>query len=244
MLKDFWDFEGEFFAYYEIARRIEIYAHSKPMDITNILLLYKDFLTPRIDINSKNFDTYFLAELKETFLERRGKICRFITLIKNKFFENKYIDFLATPKENMQIGHFIKEIEKKNPLRNQFYIKQVKTDNPKEKAKKPFLKESSKLTLRKIALINFYINKPITEDNKDEIAKQYDWKSGHKLYQHYSFYSSRANRLALPDPFTKKKYNNIIELFEKVIEHLPDNYKQKAIDEKKTIESKYNSENY
>src|SRR5690606_33823830 len=50
-------------------------------------------------------------------------------------------------------------------------------------------KVSEKLTIKQIALIYIYKNKRITENNANEIVKEYGHKSGRKLYQMYLRYA-------------------------------------------------------
>jgi hypothetical protein len=90
---------------------------------------------------------------------------------------------------------------------------------------------SATKSLREIALFYTYTKKQITRDNGDEIASEYGHKSGGKLYQYYLYYSSVSNRKGRTNPFTKTTMRNKIELFEKVVEHLSDPYKQRAVDE-------------
>lgn len=77
------------------------------------------------------------------------------------------------------------------------------------------------LSISQIALLFVYKGDSITKINMDLIANDYGHRSGHKLYQKFSEYSSPANRKAKPDPLSKKKLQNKINLFESVIELLP-----------------------
>jgi hypothetical protein len=93
-------------------------------------------------------------------------------------------------------------------------------------------KIEKKLTLRQIALKYVYEDLSITENNNNESAKKHYYNSGKKLMQHFTFFYDRNNRKAKPHPsYTIKTLNNKIELFESVIELLPDFKKNKAIDE-------------
>lgn len=106
-----------------------------------------------------------------------------------------------------------------------------------EKLDKRFLtgepKAKPEFTMKEIALRYVYEEKAITKENSNEIAKSFGQNSGHSLYQKFNFYSDNTNRKAKPE--TKKTMETKIELFEKVIEVLPDKYKQKAIDELKIL---------
>ncbi|MCK9613288.1 MAG: hypothetical protein M0R16_10385 [Bacteroidales bacterium] len=94
-----------------------------------------------------------------------------------------------------------------------------------------------KLTLRQIALLCFYKGRRVTRENGNEIAKEYGLNSGEKLFQHYSFYLSRQNRIA-KEP-THKKSLNKISLIESVIDLLPHDSpeKQRASEELNTLKA-------
>jgi hypothetical protein len=96
------------------------------------------------------------------------------------------------------------------------------------------------LTIDQIALNLYYEGETVTIENADEIIKKYGLTSGKKLYQQASFYSKRANRLAIRE--TKKKQENKIKLFEFVIDLLPPDKKQQAKDELRILENQYNAE--
>jgi hypothetical protein len=103
-------------------------------------------------------------------------------------------------------------------------------------------KAKPEFTMKEIALRYVYEEKAITKENSNEIAKSFGHNSGHKLYLDFNFYSDKTNRKAKPE--TKKTMENKIELFEKVIEVLPDKYKQKAIDELKILTTAKENNNY
>lgn len=105
---------------------------------------------------------------------------------------------------------------------------------------RPVVNKGSKLTIDQIALNLYYEGETVTIENADEIIKKYGLTSGKKLYQQASFYSKRANRLAIRE--TKKKQENKIKLFEFVIDLLPPDKKQQAKDELKILENQYNAE--
>jgi hypothetical protein len=93
-----------------------------------------------------------------------------------------------------------------------------------------------KLSLQQIALKYAWEGKSITKQNKDEIASQFGYKSGDKLYENYCMWSKRANRIADPDG-TKKQIENKIERFESVIKLLTEKNKQSALDELKILQT-------
>lgn len=121
------------------------------------------------------------------------------------------------------IGDIVKFIDEK--------LKEAPRVENKEKA--------AKLTLPQIALIFCYESKSITRSNMNEYAKDYGHNSGEKLYQKFSKYSSRQNRIGLE---ASKKLNlNKLELFEKVIQNLQGEPKERATDEMKTFKAAFES---
>ena len=96
------------------------------------------------------------------------------------------------------------------------------------------LPTQGKLKVKQIALIHVYNGKTIIRENADSIASEYGYnskKSGEGLFQDYTLYASTANRKAIPDPFSKKKLRNKIELFESINQYLTDAGKIRAKDE-------------
>lgn len=89
----------------------------------------------------------------------------------------------------------------------------------------------NKLTIDQIALKYVYEGASITRNNCQSIIKQYELKSGEKLYQRFTHYSSRANRKGIPQNCTPKKLENKIKLIENVIKMLPNDCKNQALDE-------------
>lgn len=112
---------------------------------------------------------------------------------------------------------------------------------PKQQLLKNHSKEN--LTISQVALMYVYLGLQITRENGNEIAEKYGHKSGDKLFQKYSYYSSLANRKGEPKNCTELTFNNKIKLFESVIELLPKNKQDRAKDEvsilKKIFEAKY-----
>lgn len=95
------------------------------------------------------------------------------------------------------------------------------------------------LSLRQIALKHFYEGKVISKENAGLIVEQYGHTAGHKLYQHYTEYSKRINRIGLPAGCTKKKLQNKIELFESVIRLLDEKYHEAAQTDLKCLIDRY-----
>lgn len=98
------------------------------------------------------------------------------------------------------------------------------------------------LSIDQIALIYFYKNTQITRGNASQIIKQYNYTSGEKLFQRFTYYSSAANRKGAPIPCTPKKLKNKIELFKSVIPHLSKNEGERAKDELKILETMFGNE--
>lgn len=97
------------------------------------------------------------------------------------------------------------------------------------------IQEEKKLSINQIALKCFYEGKIITRENAKKQLENTGHKSGDKLYNEFSKWSNTTDRKA--DPESKVKLKNKIELFESVIELLPDDKRSKAIDDLKIINS-------
>lgn len=107
----------------------------------------------------------------------------------------------------------------------------------KESLKDISIKEN-KLSINQIALKLVYSNSTVNKENADSTIKEYGHNSGHKLYQAFNFYYKKANRIGHDvESETKKILDNKIKLLESVIELVQDDFKQKAIDECKTLRS-------
>jgi len=98
------------------------------------------------------------------------------------------------------------------------------------------INKSEKLSIPQIALIHYYNGVTVTRVNANEIIKRYGYTSGEKLFQVFSKYSSRSNRIE--DEGTDKKNLNKLKLLESIIPFLNDENQQKAIDEINTLKSK------
>ena len=111
---------------------------------------------------------------------------------------------------------------------------------------RPIIKQNDeddkKLDLPQIALIYVYEGETITRKNGDEIARRFKHNSGESLYQKFTYYRSRANRKGKTNPYTKKKMQNKIKLFESILEFLHKPNKQKALDEIKILKINYKND--
>jgi len=114
-------------------------------------------------------------------------------------------------------------------------------DAEKRQAEAP-VNGKDKLSLQQIALKHAWEGKPVTQQNKDKIALSLGFKSGNALYNHYCKFANRIDRIADPDA-TKKIMKNKINLFESVIEMLPEEFKTSPHNElkilKEIFEKKY-----
>lgn len=102
--------------------------------------------------------------------------------------------------------------------------------------------EQTKLSLSQIALKFVYESNVITRENGGKIAKRYGHSSGDKLYLHFNYYHVTANRKGKPDGCTKLKLKNKIKLLDSVIELLPKDKREKALDEVGILKNIYESE--
>ncbi len=91
-------------------------------------------------------------------------------------------------------------------------------------------------SMKEIALFFIFNGHQITRKNSKQIAFDFGYtskESGEKLYQHFSFYSSRANRRGNEE--TRRKLINKINLFQKVSEKLTLINKEKIEEEIKLL---------
>ncbi len=100
------------------------------------------------------------------------------------------------------------------------------------------------LSLRHIALIHVYERNTITKENKNYVAQEHGYKSGEKLLQHFSEYSTVTNRKALPKHCTTTTLKNKINLMEDVIQILSAEHKQRAIDEVNILKLGFKNQDY
>ena len=168
---------------------------------------------------------------------------------KEKIFTDAYFRHSAPYSivENGKIIHFPKDSEREY-LRIEAeclwlnYLKKIKQSGKidfVENNSRDEINKAKGLTIDQISLKLYYEGETVTSENADEIIKNHGLTSGKKLYQQASFYSKRANRLAIRE--TKKKMENKIKLFESVIDLLPLDKQQRAKDELKILENQYNA---
>lgn len=87
---------------------------------------------------------------------------------------------------------------------------------------------SHKLTIPELALKLFYENCFVNRNNAQSFLTNTKHTSGDALYNKYTFWTIKANRLAMPDPPTTKKIRNKIKLFENVANSLSQSNKEIA----------------
>lgn len=102
---------------------------------------------------------------------------------------------------------------------------------PKEIKLQP---KTKNLSINQIALKLVYEGASLPRDKAMKIINDYGHSSGEKLFQRFTFYSKGSNRRANPAG-TIKILENKINLFESVIELLPNGKKSKAFDEVKHL---------
>lgn len=101
--------------------------------------------------------------------------------------------------------------------------------------------EKPEFSLKELALMFQYEGQKVTRKNAHILAKQKGHNSGEKLFQHFTKYSSRQNRIGIEN--TPKKTQNKIILFEKIIPFLSVKVRQRATDEMNTLKDAYNNGN-
>jgi len=98
------------------------------------------------------------------------------------------------------------------------------------------------LKIDQIALKYAYEGLQITRKNGNEIAKQYGYSSGEKLFNNFSYFSSASNRKGTPTQCTAKKLDNKIKLIESIIELLPKDKQGRARKEVLILKEIYEKE--
>lgn len=188
---------------------------------------------PKQDINSMFLNEYSYLEFKiNTYYEATGKIPE--TELNQMIFEfRKYF-----PKSGRKKGVSYYDTLIKN------YLKSVKTSGSGNhpEASPGTSSRHKNLTLNQIGLICFYEGRSVTKANCNEIAREYGLKSGHKLYQHYNRHQSKADRHAIPDPYSKTIMRNRLNLFKSVLGELSEENKDKARQDIKILENYYKTD--
>ena len=153
-------------------------------------------------------------------------------LIKRERFNFKYSETWRTIESSLDIAFsHIYELHFKET--NKLY--------PSPKKEEPAVTKPN-LRIKEIALKHVHEENQITRKNSNQIAKTYGHNSGEKLFQEYTRYTSKTNRIAKPTPFTKKRLSNKILLFEKVVDVLPLDKQRRIKDEISILKSIYEAE--
>ena len=96
---------------------------------------------------------------------------------------------------------------------------------------------NKKLSLNQIALKHAWEGQNITKENCQKIAELNGHKSGDALYNHFCELAKKSNRIA--DAENKIKMRHKIELFESVLELIPECKKQSALEDIKSLKTIY-----
>jgi hypothetical protein len=174
------------------------------------------------DFSINNIDLFEMRRFSKTHIERGKKEYSFVHSpnykysIKNKVPSEEYI--YAHWKYWKWLFGFATEIKKVNTKR--------------KGAIKP------KLSVPVIALINIYSNIRITRENADEIARNYGYtskKSGEGLFQDYTKYLKKTDRIGLSESKIKSKTK--LRHIKEAIKHLKGKNKMMAQEESKKLEN-------
>ncbi len=187
------------------------------------------------ELHTKESLTQFLVELTKAIITNVNGLKLYEKGLLNDA-QNIQLDLVLRNRElELTALNSGKEIDSKG------YIKILKKwfDSEKKFIKEitPLLKEvesnkdktTPELSITQIALKLVFEGVAVNRNNCNEIVKEYGYSSGEKLFQRYSHYLSPANRKG--NETTLRKMQNKIDLFESVIELLPDANKQRALDE-------------
>lgn len=207
-----------------------------------------DWNQTRILINTRNYGTqdidsmfqngYHILELAlDGYIKATGKIPE--TELKQMIDEFRK-HFPKKPRRegvlyfDTLLKNYIKSV-KKSQLENDPKASPGTSSEPEQSTSSG----QKKLTLNQIGLICFYEGRSVTKDNCDEIAGEYGWKAGLKLYQHYNRYQSKTDRQARPDPYSKTIMRNRLKLFKSVLGELSEENKDKARQDIEILENHY-----
>ncbi|SOS49090.1 hypothetical protein TNO021_430098 [Tenacibaculum dicentrarchi] len=149
---------------------------------------------------------------------------------KKELTDNDRFDFIATilldylDKKPDTIKKLKEREEALNQLKDidnivyETYLAELKNEYSKKYLNKIQTKKEPqkiKLSIKQVALKYIYEGKHITRQNSNSIIKEYGHTSGDKLYNEYTRYSSKTNRIANEE--TEQKLKNKIKLIESVI---------------------------
>lgn len=188
-------------------------------------------------INEQGFDflEYINLDLLKLRLKNRIREDR-----KYENFDEKVVidDEIKIAHENLRTFSFDKNTQEQFIYSTNAYIEYLEKRKDVENRK-----QKNKISLKEIALLYFYERKSITRKNANNIAQKYGYRSGEKLFQNYTRFSSRQNRIA-PET-THKKSINKLSLIENVILLIKNNPNaiKVALDEYNTLKAGIEIEN-
>jgi hypothetical protein len=188
--------------------------------------------------NKKGDD--FIFDLEKSAEDQVSKWC--FTDKETELIQIARILDLSYYKENIaksNIDNLQAEIYFKYILYKEHLERLLKSKTINQKKLQQFDKNTQKpaLTMNQIALKYVYKGWQITRDSGNQIAKEHNHSSGEKLFQKFTHYSSTANRKGKPHPFTMRKLENKIKLFESVVLLLSKENQSKAKDEVSTLKT-------
>ncbi len=191
---------------------------------------YDGYLTEFLNEYEDNTELYFIKEQK-SILDNH--------LVK---FKEVVMNLIETDENKEEILDLFRNRINTTDRIKEFLEERKQELNKESNSKVPAPKNSDKinLNLEEIALKLVWEDVNVTRENAKSFLIETEFKSGDKLYNHYKFYRNHNDRRE--DPEGKVKLKNKINIFEKVIKTLDDEFKQKAEDELKTLKkhlSKY-----
>ena len=114
------------------------------------------------------------------------------------------------------------------------FLSKSKTEGEQQKTA---IGKTPKLSLRQIALICHYTGETVTRINGNEIAKKFNQNSGDGIFNHFTYYHSRANRIGVEK--TDKKNSNKRKLFESLLQYFDNNdtFRTKVLEDFNTFKA-------
>jgi PBP1b-binding outer membrane lipoprotein LpoB len=195
-------------------------------------------------LNAAKSGTLSYAEMKDKTIEQLNEetIQYCIEELKNERADGLGSVTFSVHLNSLTKGRFNHHLNYNEVLQIEFAILEAFKKAIELLPPQPIEKQKSKLTINQIALKYAYEGLQITRENGNEIIKQYGLTSGEKLFQRFTYYTSIANRKGKPIGCTPKKLRIKIKLIESVIELLPIEKQQRAIDEVSILEKIYEAE--
>ena len=236
----YYDFFNNYESLTETTKNKKLQKLSNNFDLNILTSLWNDY---NKYLESKGCDSLYNFDFVEVEEFESDVQIKFISNLKTLYLEDnvlrikRYKTGAFTDIEVVQnielIKHLDNEISKAyDELKNKAIPKVIQSQKITIKPPKLI---GNKLSINQIALKCFYEGKIITRENAKEQLNNTEYKSGDKLYNVFSKWSNTTDRKA--DPESKVKLNNKIQLFESVIELLPEEKKSMANDDLKILTS-------